>query len=72
MSQVPIAPGPDSHAGGEEELVILTAEHPGFLDVEYRQRRNRIARTALDNVAGSAVPDDEYTESEHGVWREVW
>lgn len=71
-SAVRVAPQPAEHAGGEVELVELSADHPGFNDEDYRRRRNEIARLALGYVDGQPVPHAEYTEAEHGVWREVW
>lgn len=71
-ASVRVAPRPDEHAGGEVELVELSADHPGFSDPDYRRRRNEIARLALDYVDGGDVPRVVYTEAEHGVWREVW
>jgi phenylalanine-4-hydroxylase len=53
------------------ELVRLDANHPGFRDAAYRQRRNAIAQLALDYRDG-AVPSVAYTDEEHGVWRHVW
>jgi phenylalanine-4-hydroxylase len=53
-------------------IVQLSSDHPGFRDAEYRARRNRIARLALEYRAGETVPDAPYTEEEHGVWRAIW
>jgi len=71
-SSVSVAQSPIEHAGGEVELVELSADHPGFSDPEYRRRRNEIARMALDYADGMPVPRVAYTEEEHAVWREVW
>ena len=60
------------HAGGGDALVRLDPDHPGFSDKIYRQRRNTIARQALEYREGKAVPDAEYIAQEHAVWREVW
>ena len=53
-------------------VVELTADHPGFHDRLYRQRRDAIARAAIEFRAGDAVPNIDYTEEEQAVWREVW
>jgi len=61
-----------SHAGGAGDLVRLDPDHPGFRDASYCERRNRIARLALDYRAGDALPAAPYTEEEHAVWRTIW
>ncbi|HUQ16365.1 MAG TPA: hypothetical protein VM070_01110, partial [Candidatus Saccharimonadales bacterium] len=65
-------PAPRQHAGGEADLVELDPDHPGFRDLAYRERRNRIARLALDYRAGDPPPIAPYTADEHAVWRAVW
>ena len=60
------------HAGGDEELVPLDPDHPGFKDPVYRARRNAIAKLALEYRDGEPLPHAEYTEEEHAVWRTVW
>ncbi len=59
-------------AADRNSIVRLDPDHPGFRDVEYRERRNRIARIAREYTPGKPVPDAPYTEEEHGVWRAVW
>jgi phenylalanine-4-hydroxylase len=58
--------------GGENELVALDPDHPGFRDPSYRARRNAIARLALDYREGDPPPLVAYTDQEHAVWRTVW
>jgi phenylalanine-4-hydroxylase len=60
------------HVAGEEDLVKLDPDHPGFRDAGYRARRNEIARVALEYVVGAPVPRIEYSDAEHAVWRQVW
>lgn len=52
-------------------LVDLDQDHPGFRDDDYRRRRNDIALVAR-NYQGGPVPEVEYSDREHDVWREVW
>lgn len=61
-----LAPAADRHA-----IVQLDPDHPGFRDAEYRARRNRIARLALEHQPGTPIPDAPYTPEEHQVWRRV-
>jgi phenylalanine-4-hydroxylase len=58
--------------GGENELVKLNPDHPGFRDLAYRARRDAIARLALDYREGDPPPLVTYTDQEHAVWRTVW
>jgi signal transduction histidine kinase/ActR/RegA family two-component response regulator len=60
-----------SHSGRTSKLVALDQDHPGFRDLEYRERRDRIAQIALQ-YQGGVVPDAHYTESEHQLWRRIW
>ncbi|GCD96467.1 phenylalanine 4-monooxygenase [Embleya hyalina] len=55
--------------GGVE--VELSRSHPGFADEVYRERRNRIAGLAMDHRRGDPIPEVEYTDEEHEVWRLV-
>jgi phenylalanine-4-hydroxylase len=53
-------------------IVELDPDHPGFRDPAYRERRNAIAQLALDHVPGSPLPEVDYTDNDHEVWRKVW
>jgi phenylalanine-4-hydroxylase len=58
-------------AAGRNAIVQLDPDHPGFRDGQYRARRNRIARTALEYEPGSPIPDAPYTAEEHRLWRTI-
>jgi phenylalanine-4-hydroxylase len=51
--------------------VELASDHPGASDPAYRERRNHIAARALAWKPGEPIPQIEYTEPEHEVWRIV-
>ncbi len=53
-------------------IIELEADHPGFNDPDYRQRRDEIARQALDHQSGQVPPQIEYTESENRTWQQVY
>ena len=52
--------------------VELDADHPGFSDETYRQRRAIIEQLALDDVFGADFPLVEYTIEETETWRHVY
>src|SRR5207253_2106820 len=56
---------------GDEHLVALAADHPGFNDREYRKRRDTIARASVAWRRGDPVPDVPYSDDEHAVWRSI-
>jgi phenylalanine-4-hydroxylase len=51
--------------------VQLEADHPGFSDPEYRERRNAIAMLSLNYQPGDPIPSVTYSDTEHEVWRIV-
>ena len=51
--------------------VHLGQDHPGFNDPDYRERRNEIAAAAMAWTPGEPVPQVDYTEVEHEIWRMV-
>jgi phenylalanine-4-hydroxylase len=61
-----------SEGPGRNQVVVLDPDHPGFRDAHYRARRNQIAALSLSYVPGGPIPDVEYTDEEHEVWRTVW
>lgn len=53
---------------GEE----LDADHPGFNDLEYRERRKAIVRNAQVYKYGQEIPRVQYSKSEVDCWGKVW
>ncbi|HUF32976.1 MAG TPA: phenylalanine 4-monooxygenase [Acidimicrobiales bacterium] len=56
--------------GGAVE-VDLGDDHPGVSDPAYRARRSELASLSIDWQPGDPVPQAEYTDVEHEVWRLV-
>ena len=54
-----------------EVRVQLADDHPGANDPDYRARRDAIAARALGRRPGDPIPQIEYTEREHEVWRTI-
>ncbi|HCH63025.1 MAG: phenylalanine 4-monooxygenase [Deltaproteobacteria bacterium] len=65
------SPTSRDHAGGVAALVHLDPDHPGFRDPVYRERRNTIARIALEHETGTPVAHAPYSSAEHAVWAQV-
>ena len=61
----PVTEGPDG------VKVHLADDHPGAADPEYRRRRNEIAAAALAWKPGAPIPQVDYSEAEHEIWRIV-
>lgn len=52
--------------------VDLEADHPGFHDINYRQRRAKLAELALNHRMQHEIPTTEYTKEEVETWGLVW
>jgi len=50
----------------------LDADHPGFKDQEYRQRRQLFADIAFNHRHGDKIPRIEYTKDEIATWGTVF
>ena len=62
----------DETPADRNRIVQLSSDHPGFRDLEYRARRNRIAQLAFSYQPGAEIPEAPYSKEEHQVWRAVW
>lgn len=50
----------------------LQADHPGFKDSVYRERRRHFAEVAKNYRHGQPIPRVEYTEQEINTWRAIY
>jgi phenylalanine-4-hydroxylase len=50
----------------------LQSDHPGFIDPEYRKRRQEIAQIAMDYRSGQDVPYVDYNDKEVATWETVY
>lgn len=50
----------------------LDPTHPGFHDLEYRQRRKELAEVAFNYKHGERIPEIHYNEKEHNTWRQIY
>ena len=63
---------------GGNVFVELDPDHPGFKDKEYRERRNEIAKIAIEwnkmtmqERRIKKIPNAPYSEREHAVWKAI-
>ena len=50
----------------------LAADHPGFADPVYRNRRTKVVALARSHRHGDELPVTFYTPAEHSTWRQVY
>merc|ERR1719223_2070817 len=47
---------------------LISDDHPGFRDEEYKARRTQIVKNAAQHRFGQPIPVVDYTEDEHKTW----
>lgn len=50
----------------------LEADHPGFKDADYRERRRKIVDAAITFKHGESIPRVNYTQNEIDTWAQVY
>uniref|UniRef100_A0A6G1SNK0 Tyrosine 3-monooxygenase n=1 Tax=Aceria tosichella TaxID=561515 RepID=A0A6G1SNK0_9ACAR len=50
----------------------LDPTHPGFHDLEYRQRRKEVAEVAFNYKYGERIPEIDYSDKERDTWRQIF
>lgn len=50
----------------------LDPTHPGFHDLEYRERRKEVAQIAFNYKHGQAIPEVDYNAKEIETWRYIY
>ena len=51
---------------------LMSEDHPGFHDAEYRRRRDDLSIKAQNHRWDQPIPYIEYTADEVAVWSAVW
>lgn len=51
---------------------LMSEDHPGFHDVEYRRRRDDLSTKAQQYRWNQSIPRVEYTAEETATWQIVW
>ncbi len=69
----PSAPAysPVGRGGDGRTTVLLADDHPGVRDPQYRARRDELAALAVAWRPGEPVPEPDYRDEEHELWRTV-
>ncbi|KAL4480494.1 hypothetical protein ABPG72_022249 [Tetrahymena utriculariae] len=77
ISIVPWYPRNSTDLGHIGDNLMLIEEdnngdHPQFMDLEYRKRRDYIAQVSKSHVLGQPIPILEYTEQEQQTWKTIY